>query len=78
MDALRYALEPLIQGRGPAALMAFYKEDVPKREAQLAKEREGDAHHPLEKVYLGVPLPQARPLLPFERAKAMGGKVDDL
>lgn len=76
VDALRYGLSPLIQGRGPAALMAFYREDVPRREAQLAKEREGDAHHPIERVYLGVPLP--RPLLPFERAKAQGGKVDDL
>jgi phage terminase large subunit len=79
IDALRYALEPLIQGRGPAALMAFYASDEAKRKAALQKEREADAaHHPLEKVFLGVPLPQARPLLPFERAKAMGGKVDDL
>jgi phage terminase large subunit len=77
IDALRYALQPLIQGRGAAALMAFYATDETKRKAALAAAAAGDAHHKVERTFLGLPAPSP-PLLPFQRAKAQGGKVGDL
>jgi phage terminase large subunit len=76
-DAVRYGLSPLIQARGPAALMAFYTTDVAKREAAQAAAAAGDAHHHVERTFLGLPAPSP-PLLPFQRAKAEGGTVGDL
>lgn len=70
IDALRYALEPLVTAPG-AGLLAFYQAEGQK---VTAAAKDDDPHHRTERVWLtGASAPQ----LPFERAKAEGGVVRD-
>lgn len=76
MDALRYALAPLIQSRGAAALMSFYTADEAKRKADAATARDGDEHHRVDRAVLGLVQARVAPML--ERAKKEQANVKDL
>lgn len=80
MDALRYALQPLIQGRG-AGLMAYYAGLTTEVKAEQEKAATGDPldphhdpHHVVQKVYLLG----ARPTALLERAKREKAVVSDV